>query len=171
MVIPPAFGLADVKHATYTGDGDISYWNTYVAVTQMGGHGTFKEPRLGIDVVRQGPDLVKPKLPALREYQHSLAKPAPPAGSFDAAAAKRGQARVHRARPCATCHSGEAFTDEKLHDPAETGMDPAYAMRSASKKYRTTPLRGAVAAPALFPRRQARRAWTRWWTTTTPRSS
>ena len=29
-----------------------------------------------------------------------------------------------------------------LHDPAEVGMDPAYAERSATGRYRTTPLRG-----------------------------
>ena len=29
-----------------------------------------------------------------------------------------------------------------LHDPAEVGMDPAYAARTATGKYRTTPLRG-----------------------------
>ena len=29
-----------------------------------------------------------------------------------------------------------------LHDPAEVGMDPRYAMRSATGRYRTTPLRG-----------------------------
>ena len=37
------------------------------------------------------------------------------------------------------------FTDinrMRLHAPAETGMDPAYALRSATRKYRTTPLRG-----------------------------
>jgi len=141
VVIPPAFGLAGVKQATYTGDGDISYWNNYVAVTQMGGHGRFNDPRLGISIQAKGQELVKPKLPALREYQHSLAKPAPPAGSFDSAAAKRGQALFAGAARCASCHSGAAFTDEKLHAPAETGMDPAYAARSATKMYRATPLR------------------------------
>jgi mono/diheme cytochrome c family protein len=141
VVIPPAFGLAGVRQATYTGDGDISYWNTYVAVTQMGGHGSFKEPRLGIAVVAKGEDLVKPKLRALREYQHSLAKPSPAPGSFDAEASRRGQALFAGAARCATCHSGAAFTDEKLHAPAETGMDPSYAARSATKKYRATPLR------------------------------
>jgi mono/diheme cytochrome c family protein len=141
VVIPPAYGLAQVKHTTYTGDGDISYWNAYVAVTQMGGQGVFKEPKLGISVQPKGPDLVTPKLPALKQYQHSLAKPAPPAGSFDAAAAKRGEAVFTGAGRCATCHSGKAFTDEKLHAPEETGMEPGYAARSATKKYRTTPLR------------------------------
>jgi len=142
VVIPPAYGLAGVKMATYTGDGDISYWNNYVAVTQMGGHGSFKEPRLGIDVAAKGEDLVKPALPALRDYQHSLGAPAPAAGSFDAGAAQRGRAVFTGAGKCASCHAGKAFTDEKLHAPAETGMDPAYAARSATKKYRATPLRG-----------------------------
>ncbi|MFI5006160.1 MAG: c-type cytochrome [Solirubrobacterales bacterium] len=150
VVIPPAFGLAGVRQATFTGDGDISYWNNYVAVTQMAGHGSFKEPRLGISVEAKGEDLVKSKLPALREYQHSLAKPAPPAGSFDGDAAKRGQAVFAGAGRCASCHSGAAFTDEKLHAPAETGMDGSYAARSATKKYRATPLRALWQHPPYF---------------------
>ena len=150
VVIPPAFGLAGVRQATYTGDGDISYWNRYVAVTQMAGHGAFKEPRLGISVEAKGEDLVAPRLPALREYQHSLAKPAPPAGSFDAAAAARGRTLFAGSARCATCHSGASFTDEKLHAPAETGMDPAYAARSATKKYRATPLRALWQHPPYF---------------------
>jgi mono/diheme cytochrome c family protein len=156
VVIPPAYGLAGVKNTTYTGDGDISYWNTYVAVTQMGGQGSFKEPRLKVTAKLketdegEAEDLVKPKLPSLREYQHSLAKPAPPAGSFDAAAAKRGQAVFAGAGKCASCHAGEVFTDDKMHAPEETGMDPAYAMRSATTKYRTTPLRALWQHPPYF---------------------
>src|SRR5262249_11466194 len=38
-VIAPAFGLKGVGFETYTADGVISYWNNYVGVTQMGGHG------------------------------------------------------------------------------------------------------------------------------------
>jgi cytochrome c553 len=150
VVIPPAFGLAGVRLATYTGDGDITYWNNYVAVTQMGGHGAFKEPRLGIAVEAKGEDLVKPKLPALRAYQHSLAKPAAAAGSFDAGAARRGRAVFAGAGKCVTCHAGTSFTDEKLHAPAETGMDPSYAARSATKKYRATPLRALWQHPPYF---------------------
>jgi len=150
VVIPPAYGLAGVKMATYTGDGDISYWNNYVGVTQMGGQGAFKEPRLGIDVKPKGADLVKSKLPALREYQHSLPAPAPPAGSFDAAAAKRGQTLFAGSARCATCHAGKAFSDDKLHAAEETGMEPTYAARSATKKYRTTPLRGLWQHPPYF---------------------
>ena len=27
-------------------DGPVSYWNAYVAITQMHGHGTFVDPRM-----------------------------------------------------------------------------------------------------------------------------
>lgn len=36
------------------------------------------------------------------------------------------------------------------HDPAEVGMDPAYAERSATGKYRTTPLRGLLQHAPYF---------------------
>jgi mono/diheme cytochrome c family protein len=143
VLIPPAYGLDGVKLATYTGDGDISYWNNYVAVTQMGGQGVFIDKRIGVKVVRT-PDLVHPVLKPLRDYQLELEAPAPRAGSFDPVAAAAGKAVFNGAAKCATCHGGEHFTDANrkvLHAPAETGMDPAYAQRSATGKYRTTPLR------------------------------
>jgi hypothetical protein len=90
LVLPPAYGLARVKNETYTAEGPISYWNAYVAVTQMGGQGDFSDPRLGIDV-KHSPDVVTSKLPALRAYQHSLPAPPPQADSFDAAIADRGR--------------------------------------------------------------------------------
>jgi mono/diheme cytochrome c family protein len=142
LALPPAYGLAEVKNETYTAEGPISYWNAYVAVTQMGGHGNFSDARLGIDV-KHSPDMVTAKLPALRAYQHSLPTPPPPAGSFDAAAAQRGNQVFNQA--CSTCHVGGTGTDNndgKLHAPAETGVDGAYAARTANKSYRTTPLRG-----------------------------
>ena len=37
-----------------------------------------------------------------------------------------------------------------LHDAAETGMDPAYAQRTATKRYRTTPLRALWQHPPYF---------------------
>jgi mono/diheme cytochrome c family protein len=152
VVLPPAFGLRTVRNEIYTGDDTISYWNAYVAVTQMHGQGTFVDPRLGISVVRSG-DLVTPKLPALREYQHSLETPAPIAGSFDAAAAERGRAVFTGAARCSGCHFPErAFTDinaGRLHDAAETGMEPVYASRSVTGRYRTTPLRGLWRPPLL----------------------
>ena len=144
IVLPSIYGLQHVARETYTAEGPISYWNAYVGVTQMHGQGTFIDPRLGIRVV-QTPDLVTPKLPALLAYQLSLETPNPPAGSFDPAAAGRGRAVFVTAGRCANCHVGAALTDVNkgiLHDASETGMDPAYAMRTATKRYRTTPLRG-----------------------------
>jgi mono/diheme cytochrome c family protein len=110
------------------------------------------DERLGIDrTLPEGtPDLVGPKLFALREYQFSLAAPAPPAGSFDTAAATRGQAVFEGAGRCGTCHQGAGFSEERLHEPAETGTEPIYASRSATKKYRTSPLRGLWTHPPYF---------------------
>ncbi len=150
LVLPPAYGLAKVTNETYTAEGPISYWNAYVAVTQMHGHGNFSDPRLGVDI-RQSPDLVGPKLAALRAYQHSLPTPEAAAGSYDVAAAQSGRAVF--ASTCASCHVGVTGTDNnsgRLHAPAETGMDAAYAVRTANKAYRTTPLRGLALHPPYF---------------------
>ncbi len=143
VVIPPAYGLDHVALETYTGEGPISYWNAYVAVTQMHAHGSFSDPRLGINIVANG-DSVTPLLPALRSYQHSLPKPTIPDGSFDAAAATRGRVVFNAVARCSTCHRGVAYTDDALHLPSETGMDPQWANRGTTKRYRTTPLRGLI---------------------------
>jgi mono/diheme cytochrome c family protein len=148
VVIPPAYGLQNIHKITATGDGDdIAYWNRYVGVTQMGGQGSFSEPRLNISVTNGTVDLVTSKLPALQAYQLSLAAPTAPAGSFDAAAAARGQAVFEGPGKCATCHSGPDFTDANttLHPVAASVVEPetpSYAARSATKQYRTAPLRG-----------------------------
>ena len=144
VLIPPAYGLRGVALETYTGEGPVSYWNAYVAITQMHGQGSFNDPRLGIEIVAR-PDRVTPKLPVLREYQLSIEAPAPPPGSFDPVAADRGKAVFNGSARCATCHIPPTFTDAglRLHAPAETGMDPLRATRGANGGYRTTPLRGA----------------------------
>lgn len=150
LVLPPVYGLAKVENATYTAEGEISYWNAYVAVTQMGGRGNFADPRLGIEVAHS-PDLVTPRLAALRAYQHSLATPPAPTGSFDGASAARG--RVLFDRSCESCHVGATGTDNDrgtLHAPTETGVDGAYAARTTSKAYRTTPLRALWQHPPYF---------------------
>ena len=158
VLIAPAYGLKGVGFETYTGDGVISYWNNYVGVTQMGGHGSFSDPRIAISV-KQMPDQVTPKLPALLNYQLGLQAPPPPAGSFDPAAAQRGQDVFNNAGGCARCHKPPLFTDVLsgpdpnvpfLHSPFEVGTDPAYAARSATKQYRTTPLRALWQHPPYF---------------------
>ena len=150
VVIPPIYGLRGVGFETFTADGPISYWNSYVGVGQMGGQGIFNDPRIGL-FINQTPDLVTPKLAALLDYQLSLRPPIPTRGSFDRQAANRGRALFRNEAGCASCHQGRTLTDVSsgpdpsvpfLHQPAETGMDPAYASRSATGQYRTTPLRG-----------------------------
>jgi hypothetical protein len=158
VLIPPAYGLRGVGFETYTGDGPISYWNSYVGVSQMGGHGSFSDPRIGLTII-QKPDLVTSKLPALLEYQLSLPAPAAPSGSFDLAAAGRGERLFNGKAGCAACHTPPTFTDVLsgpdptvpfLHDPAEVGTEPFYAARSATGKYRTSPLRGIWQHPPYF---------------------
>jgi len=142
LVLPPAHGLADVENETYSAEGPISYWNAYVAVTQMHGHGNFSDPRLNVNITQE-PDLVTPKLAALRAYQHSLPAPPAPGAFYDRGAAERG--KVVFDANCASCHVNGNLTDNNtgaLHAPSETGMDSAYAARTTTKRYRTTPLRG-----------------------------
>jgi len=116
----------------------------------MGGHGSFSEPRTGVNVVNGNDDLITAKLPALRAYQLSIAAPPPPSGSFDPIAAERGRLVFSGSGKCATCHSGPQFTDAnvRLHSVSEAvsepepGGAPSYASRSATKQYRTAPLQG-----------------------------
>ena len=100
IVLPPIYGLKGVGFETFTGDGPIWYWNSYVGVGQMGGKGNFSDPRIGL-FINQTPDLVTPKLRALLEYQLSLRTPEPPSGSFDPVAARRGKTAVpQRSKMC-----------------------------------------------------------------------
>ena len=158
VVIPPIYDLKGVEFETYTADGRISYWNSYVGVSQMGGHGTFIDPRIQV-FIRQTPDLVTPKLPALLDYQLSLHGPKAPAGSFDHQAAARGKQLFRNEAQCASCHQGPNLTDvvsgrdksvPVLHDPTEVGTEPVYASRTATKQYRTTPLRSLQQHPPYF---------------------
>ena len=158
QVIPPAYGLLGINRITVTGDGeDVEYWNRYVGVTQMHGHGSFDEPRTGVSV-RNPPDMISDLLAALREYQLSLSAPPPPTGSFDPAAAARGQQVFDGPGACATCHTGPLLTDANttLHAPSDVVSEPepdgvpSYASRSATKMYRTAPLHGLWQHPPYF---------------------
>jgi hypothetical protein len=157
--IPPAFGLAGVNLATYTGWGTVTYWNAFVANLEMHGQGTFVDPRLddatkfpAAAKARFGhehntPDLITSKLGALHAYQLSLAAPRPPKGYFDAAAAARGQKIFDGKARCASCHVPPLYTEPgyNLHTPSETCSDPFIANRSPTGMYRTTPLSGMFA--------------------------
>lgn len=157
--IPPAFGLAGVNLATYTGWGTVTYWNAFVANLEMHGQGTFFDPRLDdakkfpvaakarFGHVRNSPDLITSKLGALHAYQLSLTAPKPPTGSFAAAAAARGEKIFSGNGGCVGCHVPPLYTEPgyNLHRPSETCSDPFVANRSPTGMYRTAPLKGMFA--------------------------
>jgi hypothetical protein len=155
-LIPAAYGLDGVNLATYTGFGQMTYWNAFVANLEMHGQGNFFDQRLnnpiqfpiaaraGFFDVRHTPDLVTPKLGALQYYQLGLKPPVPPEGSYDAARARRGKAIFDGKGKCSSCHVPPTFSDpgNNLHKPAEICTDSFDADRSPTGAYRTTPLRG-----------------------------
>lgn len=155
-LIPPAFGLAGVNLHTWTGWGSVTHWNAFVANLEMQGQGTFFDPRLndsikfpiaaqaGFGDVRRKPDLITGKLAPLHLYQLSLPAPRPPRGSFDAAAAKRGEALFEGRGDCARCHVPPLYTEPgwNMHRPDEIGIDSFQADRSPDEHYRTAPLKG-----------------------------
>ncbi len=157
-LLPPAFGMAGVNLHTWTGWGSVPYWNAFVANIEMHGKGNFYDPRLnnanqfpvaaanGFGNIRSPVDLITSKLPALHAYQLSLLAPPPPEGSFDVAAAARGQAlfAADGKAQCASCHVPPLFTEPgwNLHTPEEMGIDSFQADRSPDLMYRTSPLKG-----------------------------
>lgn len=155
-LIPPAFGLAGVNLHTWTGWGGVSHWNAFVANLEMHGKGTFYDPRLndpakfpiaaraGFANVRNNPDLISSKLPALQLYQLGISAPAPPESSFNRSAAARGEAIFSGKAQCSVCHVPPTFTEPgwNMHTPAEIGIDDFQAKRSPDERYRTSPLRG-----------------------------
>jgi hypothetical protein len=155
-LIPPAFGLAGVNLHTWTGWGSVTHWNAFVANLEMHGKGTFYDPRLndptrfpvaaraGFGNVRNTPDLITPKLAALHLYQLAIPAPAPPPGSFDLAAAARGETLFNDKAGCAVCHVPPLFTEPgwNMHTGAEIGIDDFQANRAPDRHYRTAPLRG-----------------------------
>ncbi len=156
VLIPPAYGLQGWNLHTWTGWGSIPYWNAFVANLEMHGSGTFFDPRLndpekypvavraGEFDVRNQPDLITSKLPALQLYQLSLEAPTPPAGSFDAAAAAHGEALFNGKAGCSRCHVPPLYSEPgwPMHNPADIGIDGFQAFRSPDNRYRTAPLKG-----------------------------
>jgi hypothetical protein len=155
-LIPPAFGLAGVNLSTWTGFGSVTYWNAYVAGTQMHGAATFFDARFnnkdqypvsaksGAWNTRNTPDKATAKLAALHFYQLSIPAPKAPAGSYDQAAFQRGKTLFNGPAKCATCHVPPLYTEpgQNLHTPAEIGIDAFQADRSPTHMYRTAPLAG-----------------------------
>jgi hypothetical protein len=155
-LIPPAFGLAGVNLHTWTGWGGISHWNAFVANLEMHGKGTFFDPRLDDAArfpvaarersghVRSEEDQITPLLGVLQIYQLALPVPTPPRGSYDRAAAARGEEVFNDKARCATCHVPPLFTEPgwNMHTAEEIGIDDFQAERAPDERYRTAPLRG-----------------------------
>jgi len=159
-LIPPAFGMAGVNLHTWTGGwGTVTYWNAFVANLELQGQGTFFDARLndpkkypvaaraGFGNKRSGTDMVTAKLAALQFYQLAIPPPTPPEGSFDRAAASRGEMIFKGKANCAQCHVPPLFTEPgwNAHKPSEIGIDDFQANRSPDETYRTAPLRGLFA--------------------------
>jgi hypothetical protein len=155
-LIPAAFGLAGINLTTYTGWGGVSHWNAFVANLEMHGKGTFVDARLddplrfpvaaraGFGHVRNDPDLITAKLPALQFYQLSIPAPMPAHDSFNRIAAAKGKALFNGRANCSTCHVPPLFTEPgwNMHTAAEIGIDDFESSRSPDARYRTTPLGG-----------------------------
>jgi hypothetical protein len=156
VLIPPAFGLAGVNLHTSGAWGSVPYWNAFVANLEMHGKGTFVDARLndparfpiaaraGFANVRNEPDLITSKLPALQFYQLAIPAPPPPAGSFDPSAAARGSELFSGKAGCASCHVPPVYTEPgwNTHTAAEIAIDDFQASRDPDDRYRTTPLAG-----------------------------
>jgi len=142
--IPAAYGHLGENFHTWTGGfGNVTYWNAYVANLQMHGNGNFNDERFndpdkypaavrgGFYKLRHDPDEVTSKLAPLHFYQLSLKAPTPPPGSFDPAAAKRGEAIFNGQGQCSDCHMPPLYTDAgyNSHKPSEICIDSFQADR------------------------------------------
>jgi hypothetical protein len=158
-LLPPAFGLAGVNLHTWTGWGSVTHWNAFVANLEMHGKGRFFDPRLNnaaqfpiaashgfADLPHIDPDddLITAKLPALHFYQLGIPAPKPPDGSFDQAAADRGDKLFEGKAGCNNCHVSPIYTEPgwNLHTAADVCIDDFQANRGPDKRYRTSPLKG-----------------------------
>ena len=185
-LIQPAFGLAGVNLSTWTGFGSVTYWNAYVAGTQMHGAATFFDARFnnkdqypvsaksGSGNTRNTPDKATAKLAALHFYQLSIPAPKAPAGSYDKAAFERGKTVFNGSAKCATRHVPPLYTE-----PGTICMRP---VRSASKRFRPTARRPTCTARhpwrvsghtrrAAFSTTDGLRHYRMWWTTMTHSST
>jgi hypothetical protein len=156
-LIPAAFGLGGVALHTWTAWGSVPHWNAFVATLEMHGKGRFWDPRLNnaaqfpiaaqfgfghLPAIDPDTDLVTKKLAPLQLYQLSIPSPQPARGSFDAAAAKRGDALFSGKAQCNNCHVEPLWTDAgwNAHSPSEVCIESFQADRAPNHVYRTSPI-------------------------------
>jgi hypothetical protein len=158
-LIPEAFGHAGHNLHTWTGGwGNVTYWNAYVANTQLMGQGNFYDPRLmdakqypvsakaGLGNKRNSKDAdhVTDKLAALQFYQLAMPSPKAPDSMYNKDAAKRGEAVFNGKAQCASCHVPPLFAEPgwNTHKPDEICVDDFQSNRSPDKTYVTQGLKG-----------------------------
>jgi hypothetical protein len=166
-----------LSKAIFTGDGDtahepagpVSYWNRYVGVVQMHGHGTFFDERLIINGKplnvdhRVGDDLITPILPQLEAYQWSIAAPALGTGRNENGALRLTSMprQSLAARPCSKVKQNARAVTVGRRSPTWTllactppapsvALDKNYIKFSATKQWRVTPLKGIWQHPPYF---------------------
>lgn len=164
VMIPPLFGLEGVGLMTWNGWSGIGSWVPLVITLEMHGQGVFSDRRLGdatqfpiaaangFNRVRSSPDLTTPKLAPLLAYVEALEPPRPPEGSFNRAAARRGEALFTGKARCSNCHVPPLYTLPGWNlVPATTiGIDSFQADRSPNHGYRPPPLRGVFTRTGGF---------------------
>ena len=162
-LIPPAFGLAGVNLATWTGFGSVPYWNAYVAATEMHGSGAFfdarfankaqypvsAQERLANMNTRGKPTSRRPSWPRCTSTSWRSRRRSRPRDRSTPRPFERGKAVFDGRAGCARCHVPPLFTEpgHNLHAPSEIGVDAFQADRSPTHAYRTAPLAGPVVAP------------------------
>jgi hypothetical protein len=87
-------------------------------------------------------DQITSKLAALQFYQLAIPSPQPPDGSFDKAAAARGDELFSGKAKCNNCHVEPLWSDPgwNLHAPDEVCIDSFQAGRAPDMRYRTSPI-------------------------------
>jgi len=174
--IPSAFGKDGQNLHTWEGGwGTVTYWNAFVANLEMHGIGNFFDPRLDnaakfplaakarfghthpyvgegvLPVPKRGTGMADQTTEALRSldfYQRALPVPKPPPGSFDPAAAARGEKVFNGPGKCANCHMGSIGTAPGYNavKPSQICTDSFQANRGPDGTYTIAPLQ------ALFTR-------------------
>jgi hypothetical protein len=155
-LIPPLFGLQGVGLVTWNGWGSLASWVPLVINLEMRGEGTLIDRRLndatqfpvaaanGFGTIRSDPDRVTAQLPDLEAYVLSLRAPEPPEGSFEPAAAERGEVLFTGKARCSNCHTPPLYSMPgwNLVSAEAIGIDDFQAQRSPSGGYRPPPLPG-----------------------------
>lgn len=158
-LIPEAFGHAGHNQHTWTGGwGNVTYWNAYVANTQLMGQGNFYDPRLmdknqypvgskaslGNKRNTIADDHVSDKLAALQFYQLAIPAPKAPDSVYNKEAAERGRFVFEGKAKCTGCHVPPLYAEPGwgTHKGEEICIDDFQANRSPDKSYVTQGLKG-----------------------------